>query len=107
MRQEDVGCVIYSTIGEAFQKLAAHAENPIPLLFTAVQINQELLATCKNVCRVYAGGGGQIIMGKVEGADAHSSASGMNPKLLLAAAESQIKHTFSTIQLAMDQIRIY
>lgn len=58
MRQEDVGCVIYSTIGEAFQKLAAHAENPIPLLFTAVQINQELLATCKNVCRVYAGGGG-------------------------------------------------
>lgn len=46
-------------------------------------------------------------MGKVEGADAHSSASGMNPKLLLAAAESQIKHTFSTIQLAMDQIRIY
>lgn len=102
-----MGCVVYSTTGEAFQKLAAHAENPIPLLFTAVQINQELLATCKNVCRVYAGGGGQIIMGKVEGADAHSSASGMNPKLLLAAAESQIKHTFSTIQLAMDQIRIY
>lgn len=54
-QQEDVGCVIYSTIGEAFQKLAAHEENPIPL-FMAVKINQELLAIYKNMCRVYAGG---------------------------------------------------
>lgn len=51
--------------------------------------------------------GGQIVVGKMEGADACPSASDMSPKLLLAAAESQINHTFSTIQLGMDQIHNY
>lgn len=60
--------------------------------------NQELLTTYINVCRTYT-----------QGQDSHTvivlcNSSGVNPELLLAAAEIQIKHT--TAMVGYSRVKI-
>lgn len=85
-------CVACNAIYGAPQKWETHAGNPLSMgEKEGEEKNQELLTTYINVCRTHT-----------QGQDGHTvivlcNSSGVNPELLLAAAESQIKHTTAVV----------
>lgn len=86
-------CVVYNTIYGAPQKWETHAGNPLSMgeKEGEKKKNQELLTTYINVCKHIH----RVIV--IYTVIVPCNSSGVNPELLLAAAESQIKHTMAVV----------